>query len=121
MTSSKSASDDHGLTFCMIGKTDFRTTINGVELTFIPGSLALPPELAKYLQTEEKIRATAKLLAGCRSFLRQFADIAEPPQKEILRGRADQHLREKVPTRVFNEAYQEVFKRPRGRPRTARK
>jgi hypothetical protein len=62
----------------------------------------------------------AKLLDDCINFLQPFAAVNEPLKKEVLRKMAVEHLRQKVPVRIFNEAYRQVFKRDRGRPANRR-
>jgi hypothetical protein len=58
----------------------------------------------------------AELVANCSRFLRQRRGEGESRRK-LLIEEASLNLGSPIPIRIFNAAYKEVFKQPRGRPR----
>jgi hypothetical protein len=118
MKSNIDVSDETCAHLCGIGgvASEIRSTINGIEMRFVPQPLSLPPEARAYFRAENDRRLKAKLLKDCAAYLTKFSDLDEPPKKEVLRARANKNLRQNVPVRIFNEAYQQVFNRRRGRP-----
>ena len=58
-----------------------------------------------------------RLLQTCTAWLRTQASGSHVRKKEDLRTLAKGHFGQEIPVRVFNLAYQRVYRRDRGRPR----
>lgn len=56
-----------------------------------------------------------RLTRACVEWLRMF-DVDDFPIKKTLRRRANEHFRQDIPIRVFDEAYRRIAQRGKGRP-----
>jgi hypothetical protein len=72
------------------------------------------------LSSNDASLARAIMLEDCISFLKQRQD-AGVEQRKVLIAEASGFFDPPVPTRIFNEAYQIVFKKSRGHPRLKKK
>ncbi len=64
----------------------------------------------------KSLSRNAELTERCESYLRSQYAAGDIAKKEILRKQTDDHFQIKIPVRVFNRSYKNVFSRTRGRP-----
>jgi hypothetical protein len=70
----------------------------------------------KLRSNSDKRVLRVRLLENCLKWLRDDTTGDGLTKKEALRSLADEHFHQKIPVRVFNEAYRRAFDRQRGRP-----